>query len=90
TQRPETLAQASLAMRDREDFVELLTMLTMPVSIIVGEQDSITPPVAARALSERVKTGSFVQIAGAGHISPLEQPAAVAAALLSLTESTVA
>ena len=86
SQRPETIAHAALAMRDREDFVSLLTDVDLPVSIVVGSEDAITPPTAAKALAQRVKIGRYMEIENAGHLSPLEQPAAVAAALLSLTD----
>jgi pimeloyl-ACP methyl ester carboxylesterase len=86
SQRPETIAHAAIALRDREDFVALLSDADIPVSIIVGGEDAVTPPTAAKALAQRVKIGRCMEIEHAGHLSPLEQPAAVAAALLSLTD----
>jgi pimeloyl-ACP methyl ester carboxylesterase len=86
SQRPKTLASASIAMRDREDFVTLLTQLDMPVDIIVGQNDAITPPLLARAMHEKLKNGRLFEIEKAGHMSPFEQPAAVAEALLKLSD----
>lgn len=86
SQRPETLAQASLAMRDREDYVNQLSTLPMPVDMIVGEHDAVSPPLLMRAMHEKVKNGRYVTIPNAGHYSPMENPAAVAEALIRLTE----
>lgn len=86
SQRPETLAQASLAMRDREDYVNLLSKLEMPVDLIVGEHDAVSPPLLMRAMHEKIKNSRFVTIPNAGHYSPMENPQAVAEALLMLTD----
>ncbi|MBC7784544.1 MAG: alpha/beta hydrolase [Burkholderiales bacterium] len=88
SQPAETLADACIAMRDRQDYTQLLSELDFPVSIIVGEHDAITPPALGRALHEKLKTGRIIEIAGAGHMSPLEKPQAVAEALLTLTDVT--
>jgi pimeloyl-ACP methyl ester carboxylesterase len=89
SQRPETLAQACIAMRDREDFVDLLSNADCPIGLIVGEHDAITPPGLFEALRPRLKAADMEVIAGAGHISPLEKPQAVAAALLKMSQGTI-
>jgi pimeloyl-ACP methyl ester carboxylesterase len=86
SQSPKTLAQACIAMRDREDFVNLLSELDLQVDIIVGKEDAITPPLLARAMHEKLKNGRLFEIEKAGHMSPFEQPAAVAETLLKLSE----
>jgi pimeloyl-ACP methyl ester carboxylesterase len=59
----------------------LLPALTMPTLAIGGELDKAAPPTATRALAEALPAGSYAEIAGAGHLSPLEHPAEFAAAL---------
>ncbi len=82
SQRPETIAHACLAMRDRENYVNLLGRISIPVDIIVGEHDAISSPGMMRAMHDRLNYGRFLQIPGAGHLSPMENPHAVAEALL--------
>ena len=59
----------------------LLPWLTMPTLAIGGERDKAAKPIATRALAAAVADGTYAEIAGAGHLSPLEQPAAFAAAI---------
>jgi 3-oxoadipate enol-lactonase len=80
-QKPETLESDLAAMRDREDRSSLLPSLGIPTLVVAGALDVITPAGPARAMAETIPGGKFVEIAGAGHASPIERPKAVAAAL---------
>ena len=51
---------------------------------MVGDQDGSTPPELVAELAELVPNGQLVTIAGAGHLPCVEQPDAVAAAMLEL------
>jgi pimeloyl-ACP methyl ester carboxylesterase len=42
--------------------------------VVVGEHDSISPPDEMREMSEKIPNSEFVEIADAGHMSPLENP----------------
>jgi 3-oxoadipate enol-lactonase len=76
------------AMRDRVDSTPLLSTLEgVPALVIVGQEDQITPPDRARAMADALPQARFVSIPGAGHLSPLEQPAAVTEALASFLRS---
>jgi len=44
--------------------------------IIVGDQDVVTPPADSQAMAKAIKGAELVTIAGAGHLSPMEQPKA--------------
>lgn len=83
----ETMAQALLAMRDRDDFTADLARSDVPVMVVAGEHDAITPPGPAEALAGLCRRGQFRRIADAGHMAPLEQPAAVAEAVLAFVRS---
>jgi 3-oxoadipate enol-lactonase len=74
-----TIANASLAMRDRPDYTADLTTSRVPVLVLTGADDQIAPPDVGRSVASAAPKGTFVEIAGAGHMSPLEQPAEVAA-----------
>jgi pimeloyl-ACP methyl ester carboxylesterase len=53
-----------------------------PVLFILGRHDRMTPPRAAKALTEAVRHGTIVEV-DAGHAMMAEQPAAVTDALLA-------
>jgi pimeloyl-ACP methyl ester carboxylesterase len=59
----------------------LLPALTMPALAIGGELDKAAKPLATRALAGALPAGTYAEIAGAGHLSPLERPAAFAGAI---------
>lgn len=66
------------AMRDRPDSTGLLGDLTVPTLVIVGEDDSITPPADARRLAEAIPNARLAVVSGAAHLPPIEQPRATA------------
>lgn len=78
---PATIAYALQAMRDRDDTTGDLERTDVPVLVVTGEHDVITPPEQAAAMAGRCRAGRFVSIAGAGHMAPLERPAEVAQAI---------
>jgi pimeloyl-ACP methyl ester carboxylesterase len=51
------------------------------VLILVGSEDLITPPSVAVAMQSHMPHAMLVQIAASGHLTSLEQPDAVNAAL---------
>lgn len=62
------------AMRERPDSTPLLAELRLPVLVIAGTADPITPPQAGAALAEKIRGARFATVAGAAHLPPLEQP----------------
>lgn len=79
---PETLAGQQNALLARPDAEPLLAAITVPTAFIVGDGDGPTTPDQHRAMAARVPGASVTVIEAAGHMAPLEQPAAVTAALL--------
>lgn len=72
------------ALRDRPDSRETLRTISVPVLVVVGEDDVLTPIKEARAIAEALPTAARVRleiIAGAGHVPCLERPAATTHAL---------
>ena len=53
----------------------------VPTLIVVGEEDVATVPAKAEKIHALIPGSTLVRIAGAGHTSSVEQPAAVTAAL---------
>jgi 3-oxoadipate enol-lactonase len=62
------------AMKARPDSRPLLESIHVPVLVIAGEEDSVTPLDGARRLEESIETAELVVIPGAGHLSNLERP----------------
>jgi 3-oxoadipate enol-lactonase len=60
-----------------------LEQIRVPTHVIVGEDDTLTPPAMARQITARILGARFTQIARAGHLSNIEQPEAFNAAALS-------
>lgn len=63
-------AQAILGL----DYLAELKNISIPAIFIVGAQDTGTPPEAAKAMHQQVKTSQFVEINPAAHVSNLENP----------------
>lgn len=78
---PEGIDRAILRLRDRPDAVPGLAAITVPTLVIVGAEDSVTPPGDAQALASGVAGARLEVIPDAGHLSNLENPAAFNAAL---------
>ena len=72
--RPDTAAAALRAMAIRRDQTELLPSIDVPALIVVGAEDSLTPPSDAEAMSAKVADSRLVVIEGAGHLSNVERP----------------
>lgn len=79
---PEVYVRQQQAIIGRPDSTPVLPTIRVPTTIIVGEADAITPVADAHAMADAITAAHLVTIAGAGHMSPTEQPAAVAAALV--------
>lgn len=73
------------APTERLDF----SRLACPVMLVTGEHDRLAPPAEIRSVAARIREGApgaevrFEQIADAGHVSNLEQPAAYGRVLLA-------
>ena len=63
-----------MAMAERPDSLSLLSQITCPTQIIVGELDQATPPSDAKLMAEQIPGARLAVIPGAAHLSNLEQP----------------
>lgn len=59
---------------ERDDLLERLKPLTAPVLTVTGKDDSLLPAPHSLRIVKRVVNGSHMEVAGAAHIVPLEQP----------------
>lgn len=77
----EGIAGALRAMADRPEGEDILRGLDVPLLVLVGERDEITPPEFAREIADQGRSTLRV-IPGAAHLSNLDAPEAFNAALL--------
>ena len=84
---PVGIAAASRAMAARTDARRLLRRIGVPVLVIVGSDDVITPAGEGRAMAEAAPHGRIRLIAGAGHMTPVERPEEFAAVLAEFLRS---
>jgi len=75
------IAGAIQALMTRPDSTPLLPTIHVPTLILVGAEDTVTPPSAAEAMHRGIAGSELVQIQGAGHLANLEQPELFDAAL---------
>lgn len=78
---PAAIAASQRAMASRPDSTDLLAAIDKPALVLVGAEDSLTPPAGMRSMADALPSSRYVEIAGAGHMAPVEKPAAVNAAL---------
>jgi pimeloyl-ACP methyl ester carboxylesterase len=78
---PQGCAAALRGMAERPDSTGLLRSITVPTELICGEHDGISPPEEMARMAEAMPQARFVEIAGAGHMSPLERPEEVNAVI---------
>jgi 3-oxoadipate enol-lactonase len=77
------LVAALTTLRDREDSTPTLATVDVPVLVVVGEEDALTPPSDAAELEDGIRLARLVRMPGAGHLTPLEQPDEFNGALLA-------
>lgn len=88
-QKPETVEADLVAMRERPDSTSFLPEITVPTIVIVGEQDVLTPPADSEAMAGAIPGARLVTVPGAGHLTPMERPRAVAEALGEFFSATL-
>jgi pimeloyl-ACP methyl ester carboxylesterase len=78
---PAAVAWAQRAMAARPDSLDTLHGATVPALVIAGEEDSLIPVTEAEAMVAALPKGRLVRLAGVGHLSAVEDPAAFNAAV---------
>lgn len=78
---PDVFERQSLALRDRPDQSETLRGYAGPSLVLCGAEDRMCPPAIHERMAAMLPDADLVIVEGAGHITTLEAPAAVNAAL---------
>jgi pimeloyl-ACP methyl ester carboxylesterase len=72
-----------LALRDRPDAAPALESVSVPLLVLVGEFDTVTPLLTAARIAGIVRKSDLAHIPGAGHLSSLENPEAFNSAVIA-------
>ena len=78
---PRGIAAAARGMAERPDMTAALGQIRCPTLVMVGQSDASSPPAEMRGMAAAIPGATFVEIPAAGHMTPLENPAAVSAAI---------
>lgn len=71
---PDGVVAALGAMRDRPDSTPLLGEIDVPTLVVGGEEDAVSTPEVMGAMAGEIPHARHVVLAGAGHLSNLENP----------------
>lgn len=74
------------AIVGRDSLLDRLAQIRVPSLVVVGTEDTSLPPACSEQIAARLPHASLVRIPGAGHLSALEQPEAVNAAILAFLD----
>ncbi|MFN2221434.1 MAG: alpha/beta fold hydrolase [Candidatus Promineifilaceae bacterium] len=77
------VSRAVRGVIEREAVIGQLDKIRMPTLIVMGEEDAATSPEKSRRMQAAIAGSLLVTIPRAGHMTPVEEPEAVNAALES-------
>jgi len=70
----QTVYNSMHALAIRKETCSRLSEIKIPVLILVGDEDKITPPIAAMVMHQNIRGSAFSIIENAGHLSNMENP----------------
>lgn len=76
-----SMMQTLKALNGRDDLLARLPHIRVPALVLVGTEDRSLPPERSRVLARGLPNAQLMEIEAAGHLSNLEQPEAVTAAM---------
>ncbi|MBV8927672.1 MAG: alpha/beta hydrolase [Mycobacteriaceae bacterium] len=81
-----TLVEFLRALEVHDESAALPTLAKVPVLIVCGDKDQLTPVEASQAMAAELPNAEFVVVSGAGHLVQLERPDVVNDALARLVQ----
>ena len=81
------IAAAGRGMAQRPDMTPALAEIACPTLVIVGQLDAISTAEEMRGIAGAIPRARFIEIAHAGHMSPMEKPQEVSAAIGEFLDS---
>lgn len=84
-----TIQAALAAMGDRPDMTDTMRGLEIPTLLVVGEEDTFTPPAIMERMESILPDARLLIVPRAGHLVPLEAPEVFNAAVLEFLHAVV-
>ncbi|MCI0334662.1 MAG: alpha/beta hydrolase [Planctomycetes bacterium] len=78
---PAAIAAAQRGMAARPDMTSILPKINVPALVIAGVEDALIPAKEMQQIATTIPNGQYVEIPNAGHMTTMENPKAVNAAL---------
>jgi len=78
---PKAFVRQQKAIMSRMDSRPFLAAIHCPTLVLVGDGDELTPPELSKEICAGISGARFIVVPGCGHLSTLEKPDAVNAAL---------
>lgn len=79
-----TAVRQTRAVAARSDHRGMLAKLQIPVVVLCGRADQVTPPALSEELAALIPTARLQWLERSGHMTPMEQPEQVAQAIRSI------
>lgn len=79
---PQAYVRQQKAIMNRVDSRPLLPAIRCPTLVLVGDEDAATPPALSEEMAAAIPGALLVKVATCGHLSTMERPEAVTAALV--------
>lgn len=83
----QTAIRQTRAIMARAEHRAMLARLSIPVLVLCGHHDKVTPPALSEDLAALIPGARLQWLEQSGHQTPLEQPESLAQALLALVAS---
>ncbi len=71
---PKGVKGCLLAMAGRTDTTHYLPKIKIPVLLICGVEDKLTPPDVMNLMNDKINNSKIVLVNSAGHMTPVEKP----------------
>ncbi|MEM9570423.1 MAG: alpha/beta hydrolase [Pseudomonadota bacterium] len=82
----DVFCRQTMALTIRRSYLEQVDQIHCPTLLLAGAEDTVCPVDRHREIADRIAQAKLTVIDACGHISTLEQPDIVSAALLDLLE----
>lgn len=86
---PKGVIGSLAGMAEREDSINSLRDLGIPVGIIAGKDDQIIPITTCREMSKTINPSFYLEIEGCGHMPMMEKPEIVSSAIKNFVKSSM-
>ena len=84
---PAAIAAAQRGMAARPDMTSFLPLIKAPTLVLVGAEDAISPSQEMRAIAAAIPNAEYAEVPDAGHMTTMENPGAVSAAITEFMRS---